>query len=308
MNIKKINLENLIMACMVISTLAFHDVTIMMVVFELLAIGYQIKKRNGKIDLTNLLKKYLLWEIAFVAFCILSFIWALNTDTLFNCVLSIIQVVICGTAIILYCDTEEKKEKIVKYIMLASSILIARLLIVVPFEAWGEKTRIGQYLGSGSSGGYGNTGLTYVLSIGAIFVLNQGIKSKSRWYYVLFVIFTLFSMLSGSKKAIIIFVMTILVAVIGMIIGLYNGSTGSEIIMGLARSAIQAYFLSIALGLSMMFLEKKPIKKMIKGLITYPIFLFTWLLINAKCLVKRQTVWEKIEHVRSIKIGDVVLK
>ena len=105
-----------------------------------------------------------------------------------------------------------------------------------------------------------------------------------------------------------IFVMTVLVAVIGMIIGLYNGTSGSEIIMGLVGSAVQAYFLSIALSLSMMILEKKPIKKMVRGLITYPIFLLTWLLINAKCLVKRQTAWEKIEHVRNIKIGEVVLK
>ena len=105
-----------------------------------------------------------------------------------------------------------------------------------------------------------------------------------------------------------IFIMTILVALIGIIINLYNGATGAEVLLGLALSAFQAYGLSIGLGLSMMFLEKKPIKPMVKGLITYPIFLFTWLLINAKCLVKRQTVWEKIEHVRNIKIGEVALK
>ena len=31
----------------------------------------------------------------------------------------------------------------------------------------------------------------------------------------------------------------------------------------------------------------------------------TWLLINFKCLFKRETTWEKIDHVRNIKIGDV---
>ena len=30
----------------------------------------------------------------------------------------------------------------------------------------------------------------------------------------------------------------------------------------------------------------------------------TWLLINFKCLFKRETTWEKINHVRDIKITD----
>ena len=102
-----------------------------------------------------------------------------------------------------------------------------------------------------------------------------------------------------------LFIMTIVIALIGMILGVYNGASGTELIIGLAGSAIQAYFLSMALGLSMMILEKKPIKKMFKGLLTYPFFLFTWLLINAKCIFKQQTTWDKIEHVRNIKIGDV---
>ena len=54
-----------------------------------------------------------------------------------------------------------------------------------------------------------------------------------------------------------------------------------------------------------MMLDKKPIKPMIKGLLFYPLFLGSWLLINFKCLFKRETSWEKIEHVRDIKINEV---
>ena len=57
-----------------------------------------------------------------------------------------------------------------------------------------------------------------------------------------------------------------------------------------------------------MLLDKKPIKPMIKGLLCYPLFLGSWLLINFVCLFKRQTKWEKIEHTRSIKIDDVGTK
>ena len=49
-----------------------------------------------------------------------------------------------------------------------------------------------------------------------------------------------------------------------------------------------------------MVLEKKPIKPMIKGLLCYPAFMGTWVIINLKCLFKRETTWEKIEHVQAV--------
>ena len=55
-----------------------------------------------------------------------------------------------------------------------------------------------------------------------------------------------------------------------------------------------------------MKMEHKPIKPMIKGLLCYPLFMGSWLLINAKCLFKRETSWEKIEHVRNIKINEML--
>ena len=44
---------------------------------------------------------------------------------------------------------------------------------------------------------------------------------------------------------------------------------------------------------------------MLKWTIYYPLFMGSWLLINFKCLFIRNTSWEKINHVRSIKIADV---
>ena len=61
----------------------------------------------------------------------------------------------------------------------------------------------------------------------------------------------------------------------------------------------------IALALVVMILEKKPIIPMIKGLLCYPLFMGTWVIINLKCLFKRETTWEKIDHVRNIKIAEV---
>ena len=54
-----------------------------------------------------------------------------------------------------------------------------------------------------------------------------------------------------------------------------------------------------------MFLEKRPIKPMMKVILCYPLFMGSWILINIKCLVKKETTWKKIEHVRDIKVSDV---
>ena len=54
-----------------------------------------------------------------------------------------------------------------------------------------------------------------------------------------------------------------------------------------------------------MILDKRPIRPMLKGLLYYPLFLGSWILINLKCLFKRNLTWEKINHVRNIKISEV---
>ena len=66
-----------------------------------------------------------------------------------------------------------------------------------------------------------------------------------------------------------------------------------------------SFLLPIFTAIIIMILDKKPIKPMLKGLALYPLFLGSWLLINFKCLFKRETKWEKINHVRDIKINEV---
>ena len=56
----------------------------------------------------------------------------------------------------------------------------------------------------------------------------------------------------------------------------------------------------IFVGFVIMWLDKKPIRPMLKGLFLYPLFLGSWMLINFKCLFIRDTRWEKIDHVRNV--------
>ena len=81
--------------------------------------------------------------------------------------------------------------------------------------------------------------------------------------------------------------------------------TGAELIYNVLMYVLPTFLLPIATAMFIMFLDKRPIKPMIKGLLCYPLFIGSWLVINFKCLFKRDTTWEKINHVRSIKIADV---
>lgn len=101
------------------------------------------------------------------------------------------------------------------------------------------------------------------------------------------------------------FVLTLILLGINFILYLGNGLTTWELIENILRYLIPTFLLPIGTAIIIMLLDKKPIKPMWKGLICYPLFLGSWLLINFKCLFKRETSWEKIEHVRDIKINDV---
>ena len=106
----------------------------------------------------------------------------------------------------------------------------------------------------------------------------------------------------GSIPMLIVSLISIL---INFVIYLGNGMPGIGLVINMLMFIIPALILPIATAMFAMVLDKKPIRPMIKGLLCYPLFMGTWLLINIKCLFKRQLSWEKIEHVRDIKISDV---
>ena len=84
-----------------------------------------------------------------------------------------------------------------------------------------------------------------------------------------------------------------------------NKMTFSELIWNYVRYLIATFILPIGTATVVMLLDKRNIKSMIFGLICYPLFLGSWILINIKCLIKPNTSWEKIEHVKSVNINEI---
>ena len=101
------------------------------------------------------------------------------------------------------------------------------------------------------------------------------------------------------------FILTLVLLLINSIMFLGEGMTTKELVDSYIRYLIPTFLLPIGTAVIIMLLDKRPIKPMIKGLLCYPLFLASWILINFKCLFKRDTTWEKIKHVRSIKINEV---
>jgi len=102
-----------------------------------------------------------------------------------------------------------------------------------------------------------------------------------------------------------LYVVTLILLLINVIMYLTDGMTAIDLAINLLRYIVPTFFLPILTAILIMILDKKPIRPMLKGLMFYPLFLGSWLLINFKCLFKRETKWEKIEHVRDIKINEV---
>ena len=101
------------------------------------------------------------------------------------------------------------------------------------------------------------------------------------------------------------FILTLLLLLVNSFMFLGEGMTTIQLIDSYIRYLVPTFLLPIGTAIIIMALDKRPIKPMIKGLLCYPLFLASWLVINFKCLFKRDTTWEKIKHVRSIKINEV---
>ena len=80
--------------------------------------------------------------------------------------------------------------------------------------------------------------------------------------------------------------------------------TGIELIYQYGRYLVATFIIPIFTAVVVLLIDKRKVRPMVKGLLCYPLFMGSWILINIKCLIKPDTKWEKIEHVRNIEIKD----
>jgi len=101
------------------------------------------------------------------------------------------------------------------------------------------------------------------------------------------------------------FIVSMILLLSNFAIYLIDSMTVDVLILNILKFVIPTLVLPMLTALFTMYIEKKPIRPMLKWLIFYPIFMGSWILINIKCLFKQDISWEKIDHVRSIKIKEI---
>ena len=101
------------------------------------------------------------------------------------------------------------------------------------------------------------------------------------------------------------FLVSMVLLLSNFVIYLLDSMTTVELVFNIVKFVVPTFLFPIFTALLTMYLEKKPIKPMLKWALFYPLFMGSWLLINFKCLFKQDTSWEKIDHVRSVKIKEI---
>lgn len=71
-------------------------------------------------------------------------------------------------------------------------------------------------------------------------------------------------------------------------------------------SIMLGYIASILLATFVVVKEKKKLRNTVKGILTLSFFMLTWVPINIICCVKKEHVWEPIEHNRIVDIDSIV--
>ena len=101
------------------------------------------------------------------------------------------------------------------------------------------------------------------------------------------------------------FIVSMVLLLSNFLIYAFDTMTTATLMLNIVRYIVPTFFLPILSALFTMYLDKKPIKPMLKWALYYPLFMGSWLLINFKCLFKQDTTWEKIDHVRSVNIKEI---
>lgn len=92
--------------------------------------------------------------------------------------------------------------------------------------------------------------------------------------------------------------------ILHMIVKLAENS-GIDIITKLIFG-VMWYIVSIFMAILIIKVNKKSVKSYIKGIISLPIFYFTWIPINISALMRKEAKWERIEHTRIVKLDNII--
>lgn len=212
--IKTFDILDFAVAQMLIICLAFADIRLLSIASTVLAFGIMALYYLVHNNLKRQIFYFTIFKILFIFWSLLSCIWSVNVSTSFDYCITLCLRLMLSLSILLYVDGKDRLIRLLKFVVLAAIVLSIRIILTVPISAYGE-ARIGQYLSFNEDNSYGNTGITYVLGVSSVLLLcsEKSIIKNGVLKYSLAAIFTLLSLLSGSKKQFLFLIVAVMVLV-----------------------------------------------------------------------------------------------
>lgn len=100
-------------------------------------------------------------------------------------------------------------------------------------------------------------------------------------------------------------IMTFLLIGVNTVMYLIGGMSTGVLLFNYLKYIVATFIVPILTSIAILIIDKRPIRPMLKGIILFPVFMGSWIIINIKCMIKPNTKWEKIEHGRDIKIDEM---
>lgn len=148
------------------------------------------------------------WTILFWGYYFISILWSNNYSDGFKYINNFIQILLLTLVVPQYIEDENDIKTILRYIIIATLYSCVLLIIRTPAFAWGTE-RVGAVIGANSN----NLGKKMAIgTLFSLFFINSIIKNnedkrkyiKLLFYGTCFVLFTLISLFTGSKKSVFI--------------------------------------------------------------------------------------------------------
>lgn len=183
---------------------AYIDKPTLLLLAQMFFIGTSVFKILNKKIIETVSLPYIRWAFVWLLYCLFTSFWSVNFESTVSYIISVFQVLLVGTLLVTTVDNHKQVEQLEKIIILAGIILIARLWIVTPIDAWGQE-RLGTEMGM-----HVNHIATNLL-ISLMFTLKLAVGQRKKLYWLLVVLFLLVIVMTASKKAIIIGLLALLV-------------------------------------------------------------------------------------------------
>lgn len=147
-------------------------------------------------------RNYTLWSALFFTVCLLSYIYAVDQNIAFKQIFNLLKTLLICNSVLFFINGDKKKlDFILKSIIISSLFLSIMLVLKTPFYQWGS-SRLGESVGINSN----DLGLKMTIASIISIYFSQENKKK---YYISAIIFFTIALLTGSRKAFILMILSV---------------------------------------------------------------------------------------------------